>query len=122
MSLKDEIAKALGAHGQWKARLSTAIDSGKVEAKVEDVRKDNLCPFGQWLYGTTITAADKGSPHYETVRKLHANFHETAAEVLSLVAAGKAAEAKSLMGIAGKYSKASAELSSAMTKWQAGAF
>ena len=121
MALKDEIAKALGAHGQWKARLAAAIDSGTVDAKVEDVRKDNVCPFGQWLYGSTITAAEKSGGHYEEVRKLHADFHLAAAEVLTLVGQGKKDDAKKMMGISGGFSKASSGLSLAMTKWQ-GAF
>jgi hypothetical protein len=30
ISLKEEITKAIGAHGLWKARLKTAIDTGKL--------------------------------------------------------------------------------------------
>ena len=55
MSLQEEIAKALGAHGVWKMRLKTAIDTGKADAQAADVAKDNVCAFGQWLYGASLT-------------------------------------------------------------------
>lgn len=56
MSIQDEIAKAIGAHGVWKMRRRTAIDTGKADAQAADVAKDNVCPFGQWLYGPTLPA------------------------------------------------------------------
>ena len=57
MSLHDEITKAIGAHGVWKMRLRTAIETGKADANAADVAKDNACAFGQWLYSSAIPAA-----------------------------------------------------------------
>ena len=61
MSFQDEITKAIGAHGIWKMRLRTAIDSGKADANAADVAKDNACAFGQWLYGSAISASARTS-------------------------------------------------------------
>lgn len=84
-----EIDKAIGAHGMWKGRLKIAIDTGKVDAPVTTIRMDNQCVFGKWLYGTTLTSADKSSSDYQAVKTLHAEFHKVAAMVAELVESGK---------------------------------
>jgi len=117
MSLKDEITKAVGAHGMWKKRLDSAIDTGSSEFTPERVCADNQCDFGKWLYGGTITAADKTNPHYEAVRKRHAEFHKSAADVLKLALAGKKNEAHRLIGTEGRFTAASADLTKAMMTW-----
>ena len=118
MSLKEEIDKAVGAHSAWKQRLKTAIDTGKSEVTVENACKDNVCAFGQWLYGSTIAAGAKGLPGYNEVKGLHATFHKHAGEILDLALKGKKAEATGLMGVTANYSKVSAQLTQAMIKWQ----
>lgn len=117
MSLEDEITKAIGAHGMWKNRLRSAIDSGKGDANPAEVAKDNVCPFGQWLYGTTIPAATRASADYAAVKKLHADFHQCASKILACVVSGQKAQADALMS--SEYAKVSADLTSAMMKWKA---
>jgi methyl-accepting chemotaxis protein len=117
MSLDDEITKAIGAHGVWKMRLRSAIDSGKSDADAVEVAKDNVCAFGQWLYGSTIPAAAHASADYTAVRKLHADFHKCAAKVLDCVTHGHKAQADVLMH--GEYTKVSGDLTAAMMKWKA---
>ena len=65
MSIKEEINKAIGAHGMWKFRLDQAVEKGTSEFTVDNVRKDNLCDFGRWLYGPTVPAAMKKMPGRE---------------------------------------------------------
>jgi hypothetical protein len=117
MSLEDEITKAIGAHGMWKMRLRSAIDSGKADVNSVEVAKDNVCPFGQWLYGSTIPTPTRASADYASVRKLHADFHKCASKVLECVALGHKAEADALM--VGEYAKVSGDLTTAMMKWKA---
>ena len=117
MSFEDEITKAIGAHGMWKNRLRSAIDNGKADSNPVDVAKDNGCPFGQWLYGSTIPATARASEGYTAVRKLHADFHKCAAKVLECVSSGQKAQADALM--AGEYAKISGDLTTAMMKWKA---
>jgi len=119
MSFEDEIAKAIGAHGVWKMRLKTAIDLGKADAQAADVAKDNVCAFGQWLYGSSMPPAAKASMDYATVRRLHADFHKCAAKVIECVGEGDKAKAGALL--AGEYQKVSSDLSAAMMKWKAAA-
>jgi len=115
MSLDDEIAKAISAHGIWKRWLRSAIDKEKIDVDPVEVAKDNGCPFGEWLYGTTIPATTRAGADYAAVRKLHADYHRCAAKVLECVAHGQKAQADALM--TGDCALISAELTSAMAKW-----
>ncbi|MET1255541.1 CZB domain-containing protein [Aliikangiella maris] len=66
MSTYDEISKAIAAHGQWKQKLRTAIDTGECESTPERVKQDNNCSFGKWLH-ERIDLAAKESPHLDTL-------------------------------------------------------
>jgi hypothetical protein len=116
MTLEDEITRAIEAHWKWKMRLRSAIDSG-TDANAAEVAKDNVCAFGQWLYGSTIPATARASVDYASVRKLHADFHRCAANVLECVSNGQKAQAEVLM--TGEYAEVSADLTAAMMKWKA---
>ncbi len=114
----DVITKAIAAHGQWKQRLRDAAATGKSEWRPEVVRTDNACDLGKWLYGEA--KAQLGNhPGLEEVRKLHAEFHQHAAQVLSLALLGKRAEAEAAMAIGSPYSKVSTALVNALKKLQA---
>lgn len=117
MVQKEEITKAIGAHGMWKTRLTQAIESGKMDTSVETVRMDNQCAFGKWLHGTSLDSKDKTSAHYEGVKSLHAKFHQTAAQVVELALAGKKREAQHLMSLEGEYAKVSSKLTASMSAW-----
>lgn len=117
MTIQDEIRRAIGAHGMWKSRLMTAIETGTSELRPEHVCKDDACEFGRWLYGPTMAAAARRMPHYETCRTLHARFHATAADVLRLALAGSKAKATAALGPSGPFNAVSAELTTAMMAW-----
>jgi hypothetical protein len=99
---KEEIKKAIGAHGMWKTRLTHAIETGKMDATVDTVRMDNQCAFGKWLYGASLDTKDKTSPHYEEVRSQHAKFHQVASQVVELALAGKKQQALQLISLEGE--------------------
>lgn len=116
MANKEELDKAIAAHGQWKIRLKTSIDTGKSETPVETIRLDNQCVFGKWLYG--LSAADKASTHFQKVKELHAEFHKTAASVTEKAVSGKKAEAEKMIGFGGEYATISSKLTAAMMAWK----
>ncbi len=97
MSIREEISKVVGGHGLWKGRLATAIETGKSEYTPEQIDKDNLCDLRRWLYGTSIPAAVKNLPEYETCCRLRADFHKEAAKVLRLAVSGHKHEAQEAM-------------------------
>jgi hypothetical protein len=103
----------------WKARLNSAIETGASEFAPEKVCTDNQCDFGQWLYGATLTVADKAGDHYEKVRKAHSEFHKLAGDVLRLALAGnKKDEARRLICAGSRFADLSASLTTAMMAWR----
>jgi chemoreceptor zinc-binding protein len=114
----DTIQKAIAAHAGWKARLRTAVSTGKFDGTASTVNVDNQCEFGKWLYGSGITAAEKETEHYRTVRQLHAQFHQEAAKVIEWATSGQKDKAEEAIGLGGGYTKASQVLTEAMVKWR----
>lgn len=117
MAHKDEITKAIAAHGMWKTRLTQAIESGKMDTPVDTVRMDDQCAFGKWLYGVSLDLQGTTSAQYEEVKKLHAQFHRVAAQVVELALSGKKHEALQLMSLDGEFTKISSKLTAAMSIW-----
>ncbi len=97
-----QIEAAIAAHMQWLARLRTAIAQRTSEFTPAVVRFDNQCAFGRWLY-QGIPGAPRGSPVFEEIRRVHAQFHEQAAAILQLAVAGRKAEAERLMSPRGEF-------------------
>lgn len=115
----EQVNHAIAAHAAWKARLRRIINSGKSELPVEQICRDDLCEFGQWLKGPALARQLTSSQHFQEVVRLHAGFHQTAAHTASLALAGKTGEADATMQLGGAFSKASSELINAMMVWQA---
>ena len=114
-AIRKQIKNAMAAHGKWKLRLRTAVGRGASEFKPENVRPDNLCEFGQWLHGPEIDAQTKQGVPYQVILRLHREFHETAANVLSMVEAGRKDEAEEVFS--GEYHQRSDKLIRALAKW-----
>ncbi len=95
----EELAKidaAIAAHGQWLSRLRKAVKDGVSEFRPGEVRSDNQCPFGRWIYGG-FPAELKGSPLFEEVRHVHAQVHVHAATILELALGGRKPDAERLI-------------------------
>ena len=115
MSFRLEIANGLNSHGDWKQRLIDAINTGKSDWEPHLVCKDNQCEFGKWLYSCDETA--KKSPHYETVRALHADFHRAAAEILTLALANEKPAALKAISTGSPYLVTSTKLTQELMAW-----
>lgn len=107
--------RAVGAHGMWKARLLEAIEHSSSEFTDAHVRGDDHCDFGKWLH-FECDPTTMANPHYATVKRIHAEFHQLAARVLSLAVAGKKTEAQNLLK--GDYTRVSFELVTALQVWR----
>jgi hypothetical protein len=117
MSLSDEIQTAIGAHGLWKGRLLTAIDTGTSKFTVATVAQDTECAFGKFLYANADPAI-KNSPQWRTCVDLHSKFHQCAARVLQLALTGNQAAAKKEMDGQSEFLKLSRALTAEMVKWR----
>jgi len=83
MTTVEQIEKAIGAHGMWKARLRQAIDTGKSDFDPTKVKTDNNCDFANG-FTNEISPELKLSEHYKTIIKYHAEFIPKPAEYCSL--------------------------------------
>lgn len=111
-----EINEAIGTHGKWKLRLKTAISRGSSDATPSEVRSDNLCNFGAWLYGATIAPEVKEGTPYKVIKRLHAEFHGLAATVLQKAIDGQGDDAQQLLD--GEFKEKSETLVRALIKWK----
>lgn len=98
--------EAITAHSQWKIRLKTILEgtsSEKLDPAV--VALDNRCPLGQWIHGdATLHAA---LAEYDELKREHARFHLSAAEVLKHHLQGEAGKAKVSLDPGGAFHEAS---------------
>ena len=65
-----------------------AIDTGRSEWRVENVRADDACEFGKWL--SALPLSQRLSDSFKKVRSLHTEFHGLASTVLELALSGRA--------------------------------
>ena len=112
----EEIQKAIGAHGLWKLRLKTAINSGSSDFSPDVVACDNKCDFGKWLHDDSMPADIKGGMPYQVITRLHAEFHRTASTVLQDALDGNTAKSKEKLE--GEFAAQSTKLISALNKWK----
>jgi Chemoreceptor zinc-binding domain len=76
------LKQVLDAHTAWKERLIKILNGTCDETPdVAVVSQDNQCFLGKWLYSEG-KALYGHLPEYESVRKVHAEFHVCAGEVL----------------------------------------
>jgi methyl-accepting chemotaxis protein len=115
-SVEAMITKAIGAHGAWKKRLSTAIANGSHQEDVSTVAQDNQCDFGRWLEGSNPAASDQA--HHHAAQALHATFHKEAASTLRLVSAGNQVQAQASIAAGGSFAEASRLLTKTMIDWR----
>lgn len=114
--LVEQIDAAIGAHGMWKMRLRTAIRTCTCELTPAEAACDDKCKFGQWLHSSALSPAVRGGIPYQVVRRLHAEFHRAAGDVLAAALAGDADAANARM--AGEFDPRSEKLVRALLKWK----
>ncbi|MBK8946418.1 MAG: CZB domain-containing protein [Ignavibacteriae bacterium] len=116
MVSKEAINSAINNHVIWKRRLISAIESGKSEFQVAKVQKDNVCEFGKWL--ESLSAIDRSSTDFQTVKELHSSFHKTAANVLDLALKGQKESAMEKFNFNGTFGAISSKLTVALSNWK----
>jgi hypothetical protein len=115
-TLRDQLQKAITAHGVFKVRLGQMVEAGTSEMSASVAAADDKCPLGEWLYGG-IEASAKASPQYQNVKELHATFHRAAGDVVTLSAARKRGEALAAMEMGSTFKQTSAKLVMALSGW-----
>lgn len=83
----EKLSLSIVAHAEWKHLLKEAIETQKCDRTVAAARSDDLCDFGKWLL--SLSPVERASKHWQTIHKLHAEFHVAAGRVLDLALKGK---------------------------------
>lgn len=111
-----ETANVLNAHQLWKLRFAFAITGqSPIEAPSASLFADDLCPFGKWLYGPTLSMAERASDDFERVRKLHALFHNLAGQVKESIDVNDISPSRERLSVA--FEQTSKELVTALETW-----
>ncbi len=96
--------EALLAHAEWKLRLNLYIHGeGSLDAKV--VAEDCHCKLGKWLYAEGRKF--QSEVEYEDLRRVHAEFHRHAAQVVEAVDRGDREGARAMLAPGSAYADAS---------------
>jgi len=102
------LQEVLGAHMAWKRKLTSTLDGTSTEKyEVATVSQDTLCVLGKWLYGSGEKLYSH-LPEYEALRKIHAEFHLCAGEVLVEFENGHTSAASKILN--GKFRDASNQI------------
>lgn len=118
MTHQNEIELAIQAHKQWKDHLREAIATGLCDTPIETIRADCHCKFGVWLHSDALSPDEKASPRYQIVKRLHSEFHKSAAKVIELAQQGNTKDAETMMENGGEYVSISRKLIMAMQDWK----
>lgn len=115
--LAGQIEKAMAAHGMWKSRIRTAIETGKSELPLVTIRANDRCEFGKWLASSALSPQDRAGPSFKKVEELHRQFHLATAHVMELAVTGKKAEAERASLPTSEFGRASSSLTKALMEW-----
>lgn len=114
--LISQIDEAITAHDAMKRTLIFAINLNELNRSPEDIGNDHKCPFGHWLHGHSLDHEVKTHKPYQVVNRLHAEFHQVAAQVARLAQQGRKEEAFGLLD--GEFAERSDTLKRALNKWR----
>ncbi len=127
--MTEKIEEAISAHLAWLKNIKTAVLVSTTMSKassdpelntklITKIESDHQCNFGKWLFDTN-QAEIKESIYYDQTVKLHAQFHQQAASILSLAFDGKKSQARSLISSNSDFIQCSEQLLSILEEWKA---
>ncbi len=74
------LRNAMDAHAKW--RLKTAVATRRSDITPEHAACDDRRDFGKWLHDPHLDRDIRDSDPCRVIRRLHAEFHQTASEAL----------------------------------------
>ena len=110
------IEKAIAAHGMWKQRLLSAIESGTSDFTVAQVAVDNRCDFGKFYYA--LPRELRESEQGRRIQQLHASFHTAASQILGMALQGERDRAKQALSAGSAYDRLTEDLGRALRTWK----
>jgi len=89
-----DMRAALDAHIAWTRRLQAQLEGEDTEAlEVSTVAADDNCTLGKWIYGAARARFGK-IDEYNDLRRVHADFHLKAGEILNKAQNGESGAAR----------------------------
>ncbi len=116
MKIQSLLFDALSKHVCCKEMLRQAIDTGVCEPPSCLIADEKMCEFGQWLCSSDCPDDLKTSTGYEKTRKVHADFHTAAAEIMKLAEIGEKEQARKMI-VDGQYPIQSNNLRREIMDW-----
>ncbi len=113
--LRATIQTALRSHNSWKPRLLSSIATGKADIPPTIAACDDRCDFGRWLYSPEVGPQIRTSVSYQVIRRLHADFHRSAGQVIRCAVDGDAAKAAAMLE--SDFAEKAQKLDRGLTKW-----
>ena len=113
-----ELDRAIVAHLQWRIRLNEAFGTGSSPVSVEHASDETLCDLGKWLTGPTIPDQVKSTDLYQSICRIHCDFHKSAAVVLDQALKKVDADTIVLNASLREYDRSSNELLETLLKWR----
>jgi chemoreceptor zinc-binding protein len=77
----------IAGHGRFLNRVEAYVKRPDGSLRAADIRSDNACGLGQWIYADGLWLADVDL--YAALKDLHARFHTTMADAVALADSGK---------------------------------
>jgi Chemoreceptor zinc-binding domain len=117
--LKNLLYDAMTVHVQCKICLNQSIDTGVCNPPSSVIRNERMCDFGKWLYSPALPNEVLDSAHYVNILRIHADFHEAAADVMQTIERNEIKRAKQMMAVDGYYTTHAIELRNEFLSWVA---
>ena len=113
----EQLRAAIAAHGAWKVRLLEAVATGESTADAATTSRDDECTFGRWLHREATPEA-RCSVHFQSVRDVHARFHQTAGRILRQATTVERAQAATAVRHGGELDQLLAGLIGEVNEWR----
>ncbi len=93
---KQRAESVVKAHIRWFHHLRKAVETGESDMAPAAVAIDTECEFGKWVHSELHGLCSAAL--FEQIHRIHADFHRTAAEILTLALNGRQADARVRLG------------------------
>ena len=109
-----DLDDAVRAHAAWKQKLAAYLQKPDKSINPSTLEKDNQCDLGKWLYAEGARYAS--SPGFPELKKEHAGFHRSAADVVRRADRGERVTEELGLGGKSEYSRCSSAVVQAIIK------
>lgn len=99
---------AVSTHSAWKQKLAAYLRHPDKSIDVAALASDNHCALGQWLHSQSGGVASDAK--FLELKREHANFHHSAAELVQRANAGENVSAELALGSNSTYAKCSSRV------------